>query len=541
MTVGTRPPPLHIFSLLPRFTSPIETRFHVSCVGSLFFTDNRCNTVPAAAMINADSVEPNTMSDTLFRRQRARGADVSPPPTQYSKTTKRVKKGHRGRQFVLIAVAILVGSILLLRVSRSKSLRDEGSSLRSQGDTEATENSVQPQICINDPSDMPEYWQPLPNQRFEDSGLPWSKEEQALADEAVEKGLDELVNYYDHNMTTSRINDLNTDAVNSLIDEAYGSGSMPSFHQKALLSAARVLKLNAAKFMASNSEYKGCTKTYQQLKYVGYGQYLVNNLPDDKELQRFQKALVHQVNDMIRDCETLEDLMDVGNPKKIFKKKNAHADDVFEWVLGAIALTDCLTVPGLHLPEGTEEFIANVWNYLQDYHWPYARDHPKHFDHYKTVNTAWVATHVAYIPTGYGRHKQLIEDAPWLYQYVRENYYYALEYGMLDLFSEFIDLVRQYGCTEENDYQVRHGTRYILSLYEQGGRSWMNHRESHETGDAEITDYLMIHKPWTAISGVIRRQFEPIVPGSYGYAFQEALEKAGKTTTKKKKKRRRDE
>ena len=491
------------------------------------------------------------MGDTLQRRQKngTRGADVSPPPTQYSKASKRVKKGHRGRllRCVLIAAAVPVIPILLLRAMNSKgnSLRDEGSSLRSQGDTddntEATENSFQPRICINDPSDMPEYWQPLPNQRFEDTGEPWSKEEQALADEAVEKGLDELVNYYDHNMTTSRINKLRTDAVNSLIDEAYGSGSMPSYHEKALRSAARVLKLNAAKFMASNnSKYKGCTKTYEQLKYVGYGQYLVNNLPDDEELQAFQNTLVHQVNNMIRHCETLEDLMGLGNPKKIFKVKNEHADPVFEWVLRAIALTDCLTVPGLHLPEGTEEFIANVWNYLQDYHWPYARDQPKHFKDHTTRNTAWLATHAAYVPTGYGRHKQLIDDAPWLYQYVRENYYHALEYGMLDLFCEFIDLVRQYGCTEDNDYQVRHGTRYILSLYEQGGHSWMNHRESHQTkGGSKISDYDMIHKPWTAISGVIRRKFEPIVPGSYGYSFQEALEKAGKTTTKKKKKRRR--
>jgi hypothetical protein len=60
----------------------------------------------------------------------------------------------------------------------------------------------------------------------------------------------------------------------------------------------------------------------------------------------------------------------------------------------------------------------------------------------------------------------------------------------------------------------------------------MNVRKSDEQ-EEKISDYDMIPKPWTAISGVIQRKFEPIVPGSYGYAFQEVLKK---TSEKKKKK-----
>jgi hypothetical protein len=389
------------------------------------------------------------------------------------------------------------------------------------------EDTTPPGICINNVADMPKHWRPLPG-LFEDSGKPWSPQEQALADEAVEKGLDELVNFYQLNMTEHRIQKLRNDAVNSLIDEAYASDSMPSYHEKALRATARVLKINAARFATKNKKYKGCHKTYEQLKYVGYGQYLVNNLPDDEELKALQLKLTEHVNAMIQDCGTLEELLDVGDLNEIFQDKHAHADPVFDWTLKAIALTDCLTVPNLVLPEGTEEFIANVWNYLANYDMPYARRQRKHYGDYTTRNTAWLATHVAYIPSGYGRHKQLIEDAPYLYKYIRENFYYALEYGMLDLFCEFVDLARQYGCTEDNDYQVRHGTRYILSLYEKGGHSWMNYREEGQEEGESIDDYDLIHKPWTAISGVIRRKFEPIVPGSYGHAFQQALEKAAK-------------
>jgi hypothetical protein len=292
---------------------------------------------------------------------------------------------------------------------------------------------------------------------------------------------------------------------------------------KALRAAAQVLQISAKQFLLQEEgAVGGCLEMYDQLKYVGYGQYLVNKLPDDEELQTFQTNLVASVNAMINYCGSLPKLLNLENTDAIFEAEHAHADVVYEWVLNAIALSDSLTVPDLILPDGTEEFIGNVWSYLGRYDWPYARNQSDHYGDYTARNTAWLATHVAYVPSGYGRHKQLIDDAPYLYKYVRENFYYALEHGMLDLFCEFVDLVRQYGCTEDNDYQVRHGTRYILSLYKKGGHSWMNYRE--EGQPSEIPDYGLIHKPWTAISGLIRRKFEPIVPGSYGYAFQQVLE-----------------
>jgi hypothetical protein len=479
------------------------------------------------------------MADKLHQRQKsalhidpANSSNIDNKSQVSSKRTQKRIKKQFGKWNVPKPVAIIsiILCILLFVLVSKKSYHDKQSnrSLRSAGNHQTstdpdldTMNIDTSKICINRLEDMPKQWRPLPD-IFEDTGKPWSKKEQKLADEAVEKGLDELIQVY-ANMTKKEIKELKNDAVNSLIDEAYASASMPSYHQKALHAASRVLQINAAKFANRKKDHIQCEHMYEQLKYVGYGQYLVNNLPEDTSLHELQKNLVSNVNKMIQVCGTLEKLLDVGDLNTIFTVRNEHADPVFGWVLEAIAIVDCLTVPDLKLPDGSEEFVANVWKYLSDYDLPYARNQKKHYSHYPTRNTAWLATHLAYIPTGYGRHVQRIEDAPYLYQYIRGNFYYALEYGMLDLFSEFVDLVRQYGCTEDNDYQVRHGTRYVLSLYKKGGNSWINYRENDQD-DGSLGNYDLIHKPWTGISAVIRRKFEPIVPGSYGYAFQKALD-----------------
>ena len=65
--------------------------------------------------------------------------------------------------------------------------------------------------------------------------------------------------------------------------------------------------------------------------------------------------------------------------------------------------------------------------------------------------------------------------------------------GEQDLFAEFLDLLRSYGCTEENDIQLRHGTRYSLILFEKAGRSFVHHRDPREM--EKRSDYKIIHKP----------------------------------------------
>ena len=173
------------------------------------------------------------------------------------------------------------------------------------------------------------------------------------------------------------------------------------------------------------------------------------------------------------------------------------------------------------MPDGSARFIADTWRYLSTYAVPQGRDHPQGLNHMPAYDAAYLMTHAGYMPTGYGRHRLNVADAPWLYRYIRENFYAAMEMGELDLFAEFVDLLRQYGCTEDTDAQLRHGSRYLLYLYTQAGGLWLAHRESYE--GADISDYDALHKPWTAIAGLRRRTFEPMVPGSFGAAFQKAV------------------
>jgi hypothetical protein len=86
--------------------------------------------------------------------------------------------------------------------------------------------------------------------------------------------------------------------------------------------------------------------------------------------------------------------------------------------------------------------------------------------------------------------------------------------GELDLLAEFVDLFRQYGCTERDDLQLRDGTRYLLKLFHTAGDHWMAHREPNEK--AKVSDYDAVHKAWTGMAGVRVRVPEPAKPGTYG-------------------------
>lgn len=445
-------------------------------------------------------------------------------------------KGNRSGSRLSLGKALLLTSGIALGycwfTSRSSYIRK---TILLDDGTETYE--LPDQICILNPNEYPEEWRApdgleLP---YYDPGTPWTAAESEMAEAAAERALTEMVDFYQRNMTHHRIRDLSTDSVNSLIDETYASTNMPAYHRLALMSAARNLKIVAAKHDNEKKRYSdGCdsARLWEHLKYVGYGQYLLNSLTNDKELAELQKVMVKRVNLMFAQCDwDLEKSLEIGNLRTIFKDKRRDPYEVWHWMSWIIAITEGKTVKGLKLPRGTDKWIAETWEYFLQYEFRNARDSKELFRNEDTKYRAWLSTHIAYIPTGYGRHKQYIEDHPALYRYIRENFYYALEYGFLDLVCEFIDLVRQYGCTEENDYQVRHGARFVLQLYEQSGRSWLAYRHGgnslEEDSEEELDDYQLIHKPWTATAGLVRRDFEPVNSGSYGEAFQHALKRAG--------------
>ena len=51
----------------------------------------------------------------------------------------------------------------------------------------------------------------------------------------------------------------------------------------------------------------------------------------------------------------------------------------------------------------------------------------------------------------------------------RESFYAVLEMGELELVAEFVDSLRQYGCTPENELQVHDGTKHLIDIFHAGG------------------------------------------------------------------------
>jgi hypothetical protein len=193
---------------------------------------------------------------------------------------------------------------------------------------------------------------------------------------------------------------------------------------------------------------------------------------------------------------------------------NVSRNDLWNLVMWSITLTDAQLLPGIDLPPSASDLPPTLWHVLQNYPLGGARAYKDGACDKDFYDTAYLATHVAYIPTGYGRYAIYIADSPALYSFLRENFYAVLQMGELDLVSEFVDAFRQYGCTERNDLQVRDGTRYLLKLYHSAGDRWMAYREPGEP--AAISDYDAVHKAWTGISGLRARVPEPAAPGTYG-------------------------
>jgi len=386
-----------------------------------------------------------------------------------------------------------------------------------------TEKLNPPGTCILDPSKMPDSWKSPEGLEFQDSGKPWSKEEQELANTAAQKGLDELVDFY-NTISVQRIQKLYTNAANSLIDECFSSANMPEFHDQACKEAARVINIIAEDFVSNEEISKRCGTMHYKVKMLVYANYLSKTLPGDAMLKKTRNSLSRITQASLDACGNLSNYLEVKDWEADLKNPRLPRAVLRDYVHASNMLTDLYTVPELELPEELDRFTAQLWKYVANYNFTYARDVKNGYADPYARHVAYLVTHVAYMPTGYGRHMQYVKDAPWLFKYIRENYYAALEEGGLDLYAEFVDIIRQYGCNEDNDLMVRHGSRYLLDLYVKAGNSWMNYREDP---DDVYDDYDLIHMPWTAISGVIRRQVEPVVPGSFGYGFWKALERAG--------------
>jgi hypothetical protein len=118
-------------------------------------------------------------------------------------------------------------------------------------------------------------------------------------------------------------------------------------------------------------------------------------------------------------------------------------------------------------------------------------------------NHAYLATHIVYVFTNYGRLPFRKSYMPNVIDYLRSIFYAALLLKDIELVGEIVDVFRSMGFNETNDYMVEAGTRFLLDAQADDG-SWGKWREA---GDP----YSAIHFTWCAV-GALRDRVT--IPGT---------------------------
>jgi hypothetical protein len=360
--------------------------------------------------------------------------------------------------------------------------------------------------CVLDPGQMPEGWRPAGTVQQALAAEAWSESESAEAAFSVRRGIEEMVELYEQNPKAAE--DLWEDSVASLIEVTYASANTAEVDEMARDGARENLTALVQPFLSRDPGTVQCSD---------YGSVLPLALHAHNQYQANDARVGHLVdlaNDALAQCSSLSTAMELDY-EPMLASGDASLGDAFDLVIWSLLLVEAQVVPGLDVPPEARDLPARAWDFFQDYPLPGAAEFPDGATDGTFIETAYLATHIAYIPTGNHRFPIYVEDAPNVYDFHRENFYPVLQMGELDLVAEFVDSLRQYGCTPENDLQVRDGTRYLLNVFHSGGDRWMTYREPGET-TAETDDYDLVHKAWTAVLGVREREIEQPAPGTYG-------------------------
>jgi hypothetical protein len=374
-----------------------------------------------------------------------------------------------------------------------------------------TARSAEPR-CVLNPAMMRENWRPSGSVRRGIPDSPWSDGEAKDAARAVQVGLSELTDFFARK--PAAVMALRDNAVEPLIDVSYSAANMPRLQTRARDSARAVLVQLLTPYLTHETHSANCKEFPGLIDLAIYSHALLPKA----DLRISQ--MVALTNAAYHACDSLPAAVGYDY-RRTLAEPNVSRGDIWNLVMWSITWTDAQVVPGLEVPPEASDLAPTLWHFLEHYQLAGARSYQNGALDKNFYDTAYLATHIAYIPTGYGRYPIYMADSPELYSFLRENFYAVLQMGELDLTSEFVDSLRQYGCTEQNDQQVRDGTRYLLRLFHSAGNHWMAYREPGEP--SEISDYDAVHKAWTGISGVRARVAERAAPGTYGAVIRRWL------------------
>jgi hypothetical protein len=330
------------------------------------------------------------------------------------------------------------------------------------------------------------------------------------------------------------IEDLGTDALEPIINGAFAGGNMPDIREVGLTLGQEILVQLAQRELKYNSPTCAGLRDSDLPTLVQYGRYLQLQAPPNATLHAVQGALVNATNEALDNCSSLQDYLGFNPRVRLSRyptsiKEVSSTDDwidpVYSMVLQAVDTLGLLGIESLNMPDGALEYVASFWAYLFDYPFPRAEEYPDGIHDPAFEQNSYIATHLAYVVTGYQRYELAPNDASWLFRYLRENFYSAVESGHLDLYAEFLDNFRQYGCTSLNDKQTMDGTLVLLERYREANGRWTDYRDPDD--DAELEIYDVMHKAWTAYVGLHRRELETPPPGiSYFQQARKAVQMA---------------
>lgn len=374
-------------------------------------------------------------------------------------------------------------------------------------------------LCVIDPDKMPESWRPPAELVKNLNPAPWSASEAKDVKLAMQTGLNEIIDYFKKKPVA--IQTLWDDSIEALIQITHASANAPEFDTKARSAARKNLTTLITPYIKLNPRWALCDEFDHLLPLAIFAHRLY---PTKDKL----KAVVTtRTNAAFKACGSLEAAM--GNDfQKILANKGAkqqNIEDLFDLTLWALWFIEAELYPDIKLPNKTRTFGQKVWNYLMTYKFHDASEFKQGTRDEKFIKIAYLATHIAYIPSGSHRFPLYIGDKPELYRFHRQNYYQVLQLGKLDLFASFVESLRQYGCTASNDLQVRDGTRYLLQTFHNNNKRWMNYREKGEK-KSKLDGYALVRLPWKAMSGLRFRQIEQPKTGTYGGIVRQWLPNA---------------
>jgi hypothetical protein len=363
-------------------------------------------------------------------------------------------------------------------------------------------------LCVLDPDKVPPSWRPPAKLKKLLNPAPWSEAEAKDAQYAIEKGVDEMISYLERK--PSAVESVGADAIEALIQVTYASANAPAFDAKVRDAARKhlttLIDLALKRRPDPGRVTCGDFRSFLPLAIFAHELYPAG--------EQRTAEITKRVNAAYRTCGSFEAATDV-DLRKTLARKRIPPTELLELYIWALWFVEAEAHPAIELPAEARGYPPALWKYFETYRLAGASEFEEGPWDDKFIAMADLAPHIAHMPTATHRSPLYVEDLPSLYRFHRENFYAVMQVNELDLFASFVDTLRQYGCTPENDMQVRDGTRYLLGLFHGGKDSWMAFRQDGQT-DADLTDYDLMHYPWTAVLAIRDRKLEPPQPGSVG-------------------------